>query len=87
MIEDVYYGGKSIGGFKMINIADFFRSLRLSWIRRYAFGNEQPLDDHWCELLDGIFGVEPQERVSILTRGSEFLTSRILKYYPCITEF
>ena len=38
----------------MINIADFFRSLRLSWIRRYAFGNEQPLDDHWRDLLDRI---------------------------------
>ena len=66
MIEAVYYGGKSIGGFKIINIADFFRSLRLSWIRRYAFGNEQPLDDNWRDILDGILGVEPHERMSII---------------------
>ena len=32
--EDIYQGGKAVGGFKMINIADFFKSLRLSWIRR-----------------------------------------------------
>merc|ERR1712030_308668 len=38
----------------MINISDFFKSLRLSWIRRYAIGNDQPLNDHWCDLLDMI---------------------------------
>ena len=71
----------------MINIEDFFKSLRLSWIRRYAFGNEKPLDDHSCNLLDKILGVEPHERMSIINRGAEFLTSRVLEYYPCITEF
>ena len=30
--EDIYYGDKATGGFKMINIADFFRSLCLSWM-------------------------------------------------------
>ena len=78
--EDIYQGGKAVGGFKMINIADFFKSLRLSWIRRYAFGNEKPLDDHWCDLFDEILGVEPHERMSIINRGAEFLTSRVLEY-------
>ena len=71
----------------MINIEGFFKLLRLSWIRRYAFGNEKPLDDHWCDLFDKIFGVEPHERMSIINRGAEFLTSRVLEYYPCITDF
>ena len=57
----------------MINIADFFRSLNLS------FGNELPLDDHWCDLLDGILGVEPHKRMSIINRRAEFLTSRVLE--------
>ena len=76
-----------MGGFKIINIADFFKSLRLSWIRRYAFGNKKPLDNHWCDLLDMILDVEPQERMSIINRGAEFLTPKVLKYYPCLTEF
>ena len=67
--DDIYQGGKAVGGFKMINIEDFFKSLRLSWIRRYAFGNEQPLDDHWCDLLHKILGVEPHERMSAINRG------------------
>jgi len=85
--EFIYQGGKSVGGLKMINIADFFRSLHLSWIwiRRYAFGNEKPLDDYWCDLLDTILDVQPQERMSIINRGEEFLTPKVLKYYPCLT--
>ena len=71
----------------MINIADFFKSLRLSWIRRYAIGNEKPLEDHWCDLLDMILDVKPHERMSIINRGAEFLTSKVGKYYPCLTEF
>ena len=73
--EDIFQGGKAVGGFKIINIADFFKSLRLSWMRRYAFGTKLPLDDHWCDLL----GVEPHERTSVINRGSEFLTSRVLE--------
>ena len=85
--EDIYHGGKPIGGFRMIKIADFFQSLRLSWIRRYAIGNEKPLYDHWCDILDTILEVTPQERLSIINRGSEFLTNKVLKYYPCLTKF
>ena len=65
----------------MINIEDFFKSLRLSWVRRYAFGNEKPLDDHWCDLLDMILDVEPHKRMSIINRGADFLTPKVLKYY------
>ena len=25
--------------------------------------------------------------MSIINRGSEFLTKKVLKYYPCLTEF
>ena len=34
-----------------------------------------------------ILDVTPQERLSIINRGSEFLTKKVLKYYPCLTEF
>merc|ERR1712215_71318 len=85
--EDIYHGCKPIGGFKIIKINDFFQSLRLSWIRRYAIGNGQPLMDHWCDILDMILDVTPQERMSIINRGSEFLTKNVFKSYPCLTEF
>merc|ERR1712208_211515 len=85
--EDIYHGGKPIGGFKIIKIAEFFQSLRLSWIRRYAIGNGQPLNDHWCDILDMILDVTPQECMSVINTGSEFLTQKVLKYYPCLTEF
>merc|ERR1712082_90900 len=42
--EDIYQGGKPIGGFRMIKISDFFQSLRLSWVRRCAIGHGKPLD-------------------------------------------
>jgi hypothetical protein len=32
----------------MINVKDFFNSLKNSWIRRYVNG----LDDHWADMLD-----------------------------------
>ena len=85
--EDIYQGGKPVGGFKIINISEFFKSLRLSWIRRYAISNEKTLNDHWCDLLDMILEVTPQERMSVINRGAEFLTPKVLKYYPCLTEF
>ena len=43
--------------------------------------------DHWCDILDMILDVTPQERMSVINRGSEFLTKKVLKYYPCLTEF
>ena len=52
-----------------------------------AIGHGKPLDDHWCDILDMILEVSPQKRLSILNRGSEFLTKKVLKYYPCLTEF
>merc|ERR1711895_351368 len=77
--EDIYQGGKPIGGFRMIKISDFFQSLRLSWVRRYTIGNEEPLNDHWCDILDKILEVSPTERIQILNRGHEFLTKKVHK--------
>merc|ERR1711895_139689 len=84
--EDIYHGGKAIGGFRMIKISDFFQSLRLAWIRRYTIGSGEPLNDHWCDILDQILEVSTTERIQILNRGSEFLTKKVQKYYPCLTE-
>ena len=34
-----------------------------------------------------ILEVTPQERMSVINRGVEFLTPKVLKHYPCLTEF
>merc|ERR1712120_20542 len=45
-----------------------------------------PLGDHWCDLLDGVLGVTPQERQSVLNRGSEWLTPCLRTELPCLSE-
>ena len=50
--KDIYHGNKTDGGFNMINVRIFFQSIRLSWLRRYAFGtgtanmDPAPLSEH-----------------------------------------
>ena len=72
--KDIYHGYKADGGFNMINVSTFFQSIRLSWLRRYTYGTgpantePKPLVDHWCDLLDGVLGVNPPERQSVLNR-------------------
>ena len=69
-----------------------FQSIRLSRLRRYAFGNgpantePKPLMDHWCNLLDGVLGVNPPECLSVLNSGSEWLTPRLKTEHPCLSE-
>ena len=76
----------------MINVRIFFQSIRLSWLRRYAFGtgpanmDPSPLGDHWCDLLDGVLGIKPNERLAVLNRGSEWLTSKLKTEHPCLSE-
>ena len=59
----------------MINVGIFFQSIRLSWLRRYAFGtgpanmDPAPLGDYWCDLLDGVLGIKPNERLAVFDRG------------------
>ena len=36
------------GGFNMINLEDFFCSIKLGWIQRYVNG----IKDHWADLID-----------------------------------
>ena len=65
--NDIYFGKPTDGGFNMINVKIFFQSVRLLWLRRYAFGNgpankdPSPLEDHWCDLLDDALGIKPNE--------------------------
>ena len=76
----------------MINVKIFFQSVCLSWLRRYAFGNgpankdPSPLEDHWCDLLDDALGIKPNERLSTLNRGSEWLNSKLKVDHPCLSE-
>ena len=65
--DDILYAPTSEGGFNMINVNDFFHSLRNSWIRRYVRG----LDDHWADLLDEHLNCNINTREFILNIGAE----------------
>ena len=45
-----------------------------------------PLGDHWCDLLDGVLGIKPNERLAVLNRGSEWLSSKLKTEHPCLSE-
>merc|ERR1711867_120930 len=45
-----------------------------------------PLRDHCCDLLDGVLGVKLNERLSVLNRGSEWLTPKLKTEHLCLSE-
>ena len=51
----------------MINVKDFFHSLKNSWIRRYING----LDDHWADMLDEQLNCDINSRDYLLKIGAD----------------
>ena len=47
--QDILYAHKSEGGLNYIDTRSFFKSLKISWIKRYTTDR---LDDHWADILD-----------------------------------
>ena len=81
---DLLYAEKSKGGYGQIEVTKFFKSIKTSWIKRYATGR---LDDHWCDIIDLELGLEPHNRETLYTWGANKFTSIISKNLPCISEF
>ena len=46
--QDILYGPKSETGLNFINAQSFFKSLKISWIKRYAMDK---LDDHEADII------------------------------------
>merc|ERR1712055_226683 len=65
--QDILYGNKNLGGFNAIRVSDFILSLKTSWMHRYAVAK---VNDHWCDQLDTILGVDYITREDFLHWGS-----------------
>ena len=82
--QDILYVPKSKGGLNFIYARSFFKSLKISWIKRYATDR---LDDRWANIINREVKLSKGRRGQILTWGTEALTSLINKKFPCIEGF
>ena len=82
--QDILYAPKSEEGLNFINARSFFKSLQISWIKRYATDR---LDDHWADIIDRELKLSKGRRAQILTWGTEALTYMINNKFPCIEGF
>ena len=59
---DILYGLKSEGDFNFIDVQNFFKSLKIYWIKRYA---TDKLDDHWADTIDTNLGIGTSNRAQV----------------------
>ena len=81
---DILYADKIKGGYGQIKVVDFFKSIKTSWIKRYA---SESIYDQWCDLLDKELGLTPQNRHKLYKWGRDKFNDIIQKNLPCISEF
>ena len=67
-----------------IDTRTFFKSLKISWIKRYA---TERLHDHLANIIDRQLKLTKRTRVQILRWGPEALTCMISNNFPCIKGF
>ena len=67
----------------MIDIHEFVTSIKCSWIKRYTLGR---LDDHWTDMLDIIFNLTMDTRLTLLTYGPERFNNIIKLNLPGISS-
>ena len=75
---------KHKGGYGKIRVSDFFKSIKTSWLKRYATSK---INDHWCDILDQKFELTPQTRETIYKWGAAKFDHIINLKLPCISEF
>ena len=54
--KELLYESTQKGGFGIINLTDFTKAIKCSWVKRYCIDK---LDDHWADLLDTFFNLTP----------------------------
>ena len=79
--QDILYGFKAEGGSNFRDAKNFFKSLKISWIKRYDMDR---LDDHLADIMDKELKLTKRRRAQILTSGPEAITCMISKKFPCI---
>ena len=81
---DILYAEKHKGGYGQIKVTEFFKSIKTSWIKRYATDG---INDHWCDILDTHFGLTPNTRKTIYKWGANKFNNVIKLNLPCISGF
>ena len=72
--QEILYGSKAKRWLNFIDASTFFKSLKISWIKRYALDR---LDDHWADIID--------EKMTL--RGPKAVSCMISLHFPCIQGF
>jgi hypothetical protein len=75
---------KHKGGYGQCKVTDFFKSIKTSWVKRYATDR---LNDHWCDILDTQFGLTPNTRKIIYEWRAHKFDNVIKLNLPCISGF
>ena len=83
MNKEILHGPKQIGGLNLPKVSEFFSSLKVSWIRRYAITK---VNDHWADQIDLFFNLTPDTRSDLLLWGSERFNEIVESDTPCITQ-
>ena len=82
--KDLLYTPTSKGGFGIINLHDFTKAIKCSWVKRYCIDK---LDDHWADKLDSFFNLTPDTRHNITKYGPERFNSLIKnKQFPALNS-
>ena len=81
--KDLLYEPTKNGGFGIINLKDFTKAIKCSWIKRYTIDK---LDDHWADLLDTLLDKTPDTRAEILNYGPERFNQLIKLNLPGLSQ-
>ena len=82
--SEILYAEKHKGGYGQIRVSDFFKSIKTSWLKRYATSK---INDHWCDILDQKFELTQQTRETIYKWGAAKFDHIINLKLLCISEF
>ena len=81
--KKLLYESTQRGGFGIINLTDFTKAIKCSWVKRYCVDK---LDDHWADLLDTFFNLTPDTRHELLAYGPECFNVIIKKIIPGLSS-
>ena len=56
--KDLLYTSTCQGGFGIIQLHNFTKAIKCSWVKRYCIDK---LDDHWADKLDSFFNITPDK--------------------------
>ena len=81
--KDLIYTHTTQGGFGMIRLEQFMRSIKVSWIKRYSIDR---IDDNWADIIDNFFHLTPDTRHHIHRFGPERFNKIIKADIPVISS-